>query len=56
MTATSTAEKRSNETDAGNSSYGIRRFIDGCQRPPALPFGVPFGKLCRSTPFPLAEA
>jgi len=30
-----------NKTDAGNGSYGICRVIDGCQRPPALPFGLP---------------
>ncbi len=30
-----------NKTDAGNGSYGIRRVIDGCQRHPALPFGLP---------------
>ena len=27
--------------DMGNGSYGIYRVIDGCQRPPALPFGLP---------------
>ncbi len=28
-------------TDAGNGSNGICRVIDGCQRPPARPFGLP---------------
>ncbi len=32
---------RPNKTDAGNGSDGICRVIDGCQRPPALPFGLP---------------
>ena len=30
-----------NKMDAGNGSYGICRIIDGCQRPPALPCGLP---------------
>jgi hypothetical protein len=29
-----------NKSDAGNGSYGISRVIDGCQRAPALPFGL----------------
>lgn len=29
------------KTEAGNSSHGICRVISGCQRAPALPFGLP---------------
>ena len=33
--------ERTNKTDAGNGSKAVCRVIDGCQRPPALSFGLP---------------